>query len=339
MQESVRRRVFPVVLVLTLAFLGLYSFGVYKAYQSIDPGSTESVGNGDQLAIVDTQVLFSATLFGLSIFAVLFLGTVGYAAVGTILAGVAANTTMREVLLPVLLFPVSVPIVIGAAEATRLLFDENPDTGPGIWIRVLLVFALVFLAPIAYSIYLSLFRTQMVGGTQFVGVENYVRAFSDPQFWSGVSRVGLFLLQAGLPYSNSDIAIVMDTTLTDVPERYQDKERAQQLVATVADAVPRNGIVIVPAKEWEVQDRVRDSGCLVAIFAPDANVTRRDRKVARAVAMVVDGEIVIQARGETTRHGVLRENVSASAQAAGALAAYTLNELQPHVAPASQSSV
>jgi heme exporter protein B len=77
---------------------------------------------------------------------VLLLGTVGYAAVGTILAGVAANTTMREVLLPVLLFPVSVPIVIGAAEATRLLFDENPDTGPGIWIRVLVVFAVVFLA-------------------------------------------------------------------------------------------------------------------------------------------------------------------------------------------------
>jgi heme exporter protein B len=53
---------------------------------------------------------------------------------------------MREVLLPVLLFPVSVPIVIGAAEATRLLFDENPDTGPGVWIRVLVVFAVVFLA-------------------------------------------------------------------------------------------------------------------------------------------------------------------------------------------------
>ncbi|OLT53601.1 carbohydrate ABC transporter permease [Cellulosimicrobium sp. CUA-896] len=56
------------------------------------------------------------------------------------------------------------------------------------------VFALVFLAPIAYSIYLSLFRTQMVGGTQFVGFDNYARAFSDPQFWSGVTRVGLFLL-------------------------------------------------------------------------------------------------------------------------------------------------
>lgn len=78
-------------------------------------------------------------------FLVLFLGTVGYAAVGTILAAVAANTTMREVLLPVLLFPVSVPIVIGAAESTRLLFDVDPVSSPWIWIRVLLVFAVVFL--------------------------------------------------------------------------------------------------------------------------------------------------------------------------------------------------
>jgi Cu-processing system permease protein len=69
----VRRRVFPVVLVLTAAFLGLYGFGVYKAYQSIDPNGVESIGNG---GLVDTRILFSATLFGLSIFAVLFLGTV-----------------------------------------------------------------------------------------------------------------------------------------------------------------------------------------------------------------------------------------------------------------------
>jgi len=65
--------VFPVVLVLTVAFLGLYGFGVYKAYQSIDPNGVESLGDG---GLIDTQVLFSATLFGLSIFAVLFLGTV-----------------------------------------------------------------------------------------------------------------------------------------------------------------------------------------------------------------------------------------------------------------------
>ena len=52
---------------------------------------------------------------------------------------------MREVLLPVLLFPVAVPIVIGAAESTRLLFQEDPLSSPWSWIRVLFVFAIVFI--------------------------------------------------------------------------------------------------------------------------------------------------------------------------------------------------
>lgn len=56
------------------------------------------------------------------------------------------------------------------------------------------VFALVFLAPIAYSLYISLFRQQMVGGNQFVGLENYQRALSDPQFWEALGRVALFLV-------------------------------------------------------------------------------------------------------------------------------------------------
>ncbi|MFE1025058.1 carbohydrate ABC transporter permease [Streptomyces sp. NPDC058818] len=57
-----------------------------------------------------------------------------------------------------------------------------------------LVFALVFLAPLAYSIYLILFRTQLIGGTSFVGLDNYEQALQDGRFWDGVLRVGLFLL-------------------------------------------------------------------------------------------------------------------------------------------------
>jgi multiple sugar transport system permease protein len=57
----------------------------------------------------------------------------------------------------------------------------------------LAVFALVFLAPIGYSVYLSLYRTRLVGGTQFVGADNYTEAFQDPQFWSAFGRVALFL--------------------------------------------------------------------------------------------------------------------------------------------------
>ncbi|MFJ8145970.1 carbohydrate ABC transporter permease [Streptomyces sp. NPDC096094] len=57
-----------------------------------------------------------------------------------------------------------------------------------------LVFALVFLAPLAYSVYLSLFRTKLIGGTSFVGLDNYEQALQDGRFWDGVLRVGLFLL-------------------------------------------------------------------------------------------------------------------------------------------------
>jgi len=140
-----------------------------------------------------------------------------------------------------------------------------------------------------------------------------------------------YLLQAGLPYSRSDIAIVHDAALTDVPERYRDEERAQRLVATVADAVDRGGIVVVPAKEWEVQDLVRDAGCRVAIFAPDADITRRDRKVARAAAYCNGGRIVIETRRGTADGGALHDDAPAGAQAAAALAAFTRHEFHPHL--------
>nr|WP_239125842.1 sugar ABC transporter permease [Catellatospora bangladeshensis] len=55
------------------------------------------------------------------------------------------------------------------------------------------VFAFVFLAPIAYAIWLSLFRTRLIGGTSFVGLENYRQVFTDPKFWEATGRVSLFL--------------------------------------------------------------------------------------------------------------------------------------------------
>lgn len=141
-----------------------------------------------------------------------------------------------------------------------------------------------------------------------------------------------YILQAGLPYSHSDIAIVLDAALTDVPERYREEERARRLVATVADAVDRGGIVIVPAKEWEIQDMAREGGCRVAIFAPDADITRRDKRVARAAARCEAGRILIETRAGLTDAGALRDDAPAGAQAAAALAAFTLNELHPHLA-------
>ena len=89
-----------------------------------------------------------------------------------------------------------------------------------------------------------------------------------------------YILQAGLPYSHSDAAIVLDDQPNDVPERYRDPERAARLVSVVADAVGEDGFVVAPAKAWDVQDRARDVGCRVAVFAADDDVTARDKKVA-----------------------------------------------------------
>ena len=138
-----------------------------------------------------------------------------------------------------------------------------------------------------------------------------------------------YLLQAGLPYSRSDIGIIMDADLNDVPDRYREPERARRLVSVMADAVPDHGIVIVPAKEWDIQDYVRDAGCRVAIFATDDNVTRKDKKVARASATVEGRRIVIEQFDSCIEAGWLHDNAPIAAQVAATLAAFTLNELQP----------
>jgi len=68
----------------------------------------------------------------------------------------------------------------------------------GLWFTVpfLVVFAFVMIAPLVYAVYLSFFQKRLVGGNTFVGVDNFVRVFTDPLFWEGVGRVsGFFVIQ------------------------------------------------------------------------------------------------------------------------------------------------
>jgi multiple sugar transport system permease protein len=58
----------------------------------------------------------------------------------------------------------------------------------------MLVFAFVLIAPVVYSIYLSLFKDQLIGGNSFVGLANYGQALIDPKFWDSFLRVALFLI-------------------------------------------------------------------------------------------------------------------------------------------------
>ena len=144
-----------------------------------------------------------------------------------------------------------------------------------------------------------------------------------------------YILQAGLPYAHSDTAIILDDEPNDVPERYRDRERAARLVAVVADAVIDGGVVIAPATAWDVQDRVRDACCRVAVFATDATMTARDKKVAVAAAWVENDTIVIE-HGETLLdRGALIPDVPAAAQVAAALCTFGLDELRPSASAAS----
>ena len=134
-----------------------------------------------------------------------------------------------------------------------------------------------------------------------------------------------YLLQAGLPYSYAEMAIILDENPNDVPERYREIDNARKLLGIVTDAVRTDGIVICPAKAWEIQDYAREENLRVAIFRTDDDVTRRDERVAMAVARVRAGEIWLERCGNPKSAGALRDDVPAEAQVTAALAEYVLS--------------
>ncbi|WP_033324752.1 carbohydrate ABC transporter permease [Streptomyces yerevanensis] len=71
---------------------------------------------------------------------------------------------------------------------------RSGSAGPLFVAPFLILFLLLFLAPLGYAAYLSLFQEQLIGGTVFVGLDNYVTALKDPQLLHGVGRVALFFV-------------------------------------------------------------------------------------------------------------------------------------------------
>lgn len=77
---------------------------------------------------------------------VILLATVGFATVGTFFAAIAAQTRSREILLPALFFPVILPVIIAAVEASALALQGGPMTPVWTrWLPLLLVFDALFL--------------------------------------------------------------------------------------------------------------------------------------------------------------------------------------------------
>ena len=87
---------------------------------------------------------FGVNLFDLGLVLIVLLGTVGFAAVGTILSAMTAQTRAREVLLPILLLPVAAPVLIAAVKATAGILDGLTMTEIATWWQLLLAFDVLF---------------------------------------------------------------------------------------------------------------------------------------------------------------------------------------------------
>lgn len=111
-------------------------------------------GNLALMAVVETLVLALFVVFfdidlgrafpGLVV--VVALGTLGLAAVGTLFAAMTAHVRAREVLFPVLLLPVQVPVLLAAVKATEALLAGEPLGAVAHWVKLLAAADVVYLA-------------------------------------------------------------------------------------------------------------------------------------------------------------------------------------------------
>jgi heme exporter protein CcmB len=77
--------------------------------------------------------------------ALLVLGTVGFAAVGALFAAMLVRARSRDVMLPILLYPITIPVMIAGVRATAALLQSPPDTATvTMWIAILTAFYVVF---------------------------------------------------------------------------------------------------------------------------------------------------------------------------------------------------
>jgi heme exporter protein B len=98
------------------------------------------------------SVLYNVNLFQPGLLLVILLGSVGYVAVGTLLASMAVQTRTRDVLLPILLFPLIIPVLIAAVKASTGILQVLPMDQISPWINLLIVYDVIFTA-IAFMLF------------------------------------------------------------------------------------------------------------------------------------------------------------------------------------------
>jgi heme exporter protein B len=92
------------------------------------------------------SVLYNVNLFQPGLLLVILLGSIGYVAVGTLLSSMAVQTRTRDVLLPILLFPLIIPVMIAAVKASTGYLQALPMDQIRPWLNLLVVYDVIFVA-------------------------------------------------------------------------------------------------------------------------------------------------------------------------------------------------
>lgn len=92
------------------------------------------------------SILYNTNLFQPGLLMVILLGSIGYTAVGTLLAAMAIQTRTRDVLLPILLFPVAFSVLLAAVKASGGFLNNSELTDILLPINLLIAYDVIFIA-------------------------------------------------------------------------------------------------------------------------------------------------------------------------------------------------
>jgi heme exporter protein B len=98
------------------------------------------------------SILYNTNLFIPGLLLTVLLGSQGYVAVGTLLASMAVQTRTRDILLPILLFPVVIPVVLASVKATGGYLQGLPWDEIQPWISLLITYDVIFTA-VAFMVF------------------------------------------------------------------------------------------------------------------------------------------------------------------------------------------
>lgn len=98
------------------------------------------------------SLLYNVNLFQPGLLVVILLGSIGYSVVGTLLSSMAVQARTRDILLPILLFPVVLPVLISAVKASTGILQAYEWAEVMPWINMLIAYDVIFVA-VAFMVF------------------------------------------------------------------------------------------------------------------------------------------------------------------------------------------